>query len=388
MNLVNSRRRFHWLRELCVLAGMVVGCGALFPVGARAQTIDFEKPLQNIDEDITAFSFAPDGRIVFAVRRTMKTKLYDLQHDDVWLQDTNGKKRRLLLGEKFKVGNTPFSYAVDSFRWSPNGRLILARLFVTSVIDDAGKTQDSYMTVVLDESGKEVRINGGENVIRDSANAFWLKDNNTVVYMTEALKPRLLFSFQYMNLATGPAGAAFEGRTFLDAGQIPRSNVAIGVEQDRAQAGPPRLQRLDLLAQENKELATLKDFEGKFSVSPSGKKIAYYIDKEVLEIRDVEDMRREARVRIGLGEYQWAPDENRILLKRAVERKTGDLVWINIPELSEIADGKDASVEQPTPQPILRDIGFRDFEISADGKLLGVITTGKHNLMVFPLAVR
>jgi hypothetical protein len=191
-----------------------------------------------------------------------------------------------------------------------------------------------------------------------------------------------------MNLATGPAGAAFEGRTFLGAGQIPRSNVAIGVEQDRAQAGPPRLQRLDLLAQDNKELATLKEFEGKFSVSPSGKKIAYYIDKEVLEVRDVEDMRRVVRVRIGLGEYQWAPDENRMLLKRAVERKTGDLVWINLPELTEIADGKDVPVEQPTPQPILRDIGFRDFEISGDGKLLGVITTGKHNLMVFPISVR
>jgi len=31
------------------------------------------------------------------------------------------------------------------------------------------------MTVVLDENGKEVRINGGDNVIRDSANAFWFE---------------------------------------------------------------------------------------------------------------------------------------------------------------------------------------------------------------------
>jgi hypothetical protein len=381
-----SRSRFRWLRRLCTLVCVVFGCCAIPPAGA--QTVDLEKPLQTIDEDITAFAFAPDGRIVYSVRRNMKTKLYDLQHDDIWLQESNGKKRRLLLGEKFKYGTTPFSYAVDSFRWSPNGRLILARLFMTSVIDDSGRAQDSFMTLVLDDSGKEVRINSGENVIRDSANAFWLMDNATVIYMTEAVKPRALYSFQYTNLATGPAGAVFEGRTFLDAAEIARSNVAIGVEQDRAQTGPPRLQRLDLLAQDDKELATLQDFAGGLSISPSGKKAAYYIDKEVLEIRDLTAIHRVARVRMGLGVFHWAPDERRLLLKRAVEKKTAELVWIDIPEFIEATEGKEIPVAQPTPQPILRAITFRDFAISADGRLLGVIAPGKHNLFVFPLSVQ
>jgi hypothetical protein len=374
------------MRGLCALVCAVFGCCAIPP--ARAQTVDFEKPLQTIAEDITAFAFAPDGRIVYSVRHNVKTKLYDLQHDDIWLQETNGKKRRLLLGDKFKFGNTPFSYAVDSFRWSPNGKLILARLFVTSVIDEGGKTQDSFMTVVLDESGKEVRINGGENLIRDSADAFWLMDNATVIYMTEAVKPRALFSFQYTNLATGPAGAAFEGRTFLDAEEVVRSNVAIAVEQDRAQTGPPRLQRLDLLAQDDKELATLQDFAGGLSISPSGKRAAYYIDKEVLEIRDLTAIHRVARARVGIGVFHWGPDERRILLKRAIEKKTAELVWIDLPELVEAPDGKEIPVAQPTAQPILRAITFRDFAISSDGKLLAVIAPGKHNLFVFPLTVQ
>jgi hypothetical protein len=381
-----SRSRFRWLRGLCALVCVVFGCCKAAPT--QAQAVDFEKPTQTIDEDITAFAFAPDGRVVYSVRRNMKTKLYDLQHDDIWLQETNGKKRRLLLGEKFKFGNMPFSYAVDSFRWSPNGQLILARLFVTSVMDDSGKTQDSFITVVLDDSGKEVRINGGENVIRDSANAFWLLDNATVIYMTEAVKPRSLLSFQYTNLKTGPAGAAFEGRTFLDAEEITKTNVAIGVEQDRAQTGPPRLQRLDLLAQDDKELATLQDFTGGLSISPSGKRAAYYIDKEVLEIRDLSAIHRVARVRVGLGVLHWAPDERRILLKRSVEKKTGDLAWIDLPELVETEEGKEIPVAQPAPQPILRGIGFREFAISPDGKSLGVISTGKHNLLVFPLSVQ
>ena len=350
--------------------------------------VEVEKPLQTIDEDISAFAFGPEGRIVYSVRRDVKTKLYDLEHDDIWLLETNGKKRRLLQGDKFKYGSTPFSYAVDSFRWSPNGRIILARLFVTSVVDESGKTQDSFMTVVLDENGKEVRINGGENLIRDSANAFWLKDNATIVHMTEAVKPRALYSFQYTNVSTGPAGAAFEGRTFLDADAIAGSNVAIAVEQDRAQTGPPRLMRLDLLSQDDKELATLQDFTGGLSISPSGKKVAYYVDKEVLEIRDVSSPHRVARVRAGLGVFHWAPDEQRVLLKRAVEKKTGELVWIDIPELSEIADGKETPVAQSAGRPILREIGFRDFAISGDGKLLGVIAVGKHSLSVFPVSVQ
>ena len=244
------------------------------------------------------------------------------------------------------------------------------------------------MTVVLDENGKEVRINGGDNVIRDSANAFWLKDNATIVYMTEAVKPRALYSFQYTNVATGPAGAAFEGRTFLDADAIGGTNVAIAVEQDRAQTGPPRLLRLDLLAQDDKELATLQDFAGGISISPSGQKVAYYVDKEVLEIRDVSSPHRVARVRAGLGVFHWAPDEQRVLLKRAVEKKTGELVWIDLSELAEITDGKEITVAQPAPRAILREIGFRDFAISGDGKLLGVIAVGKHSLSVFPVSVQ
>jgi dipeptidyl aminopeptidase/acylaminoacyl peptidase len=381
-----SLSRFRWLRNLCALVCVVFGCCAI--PRACAQTVDMGKPLQTIDEDISAFAFAPDGRIIYSVRRNFKTKLYDLQHDDIWLQEPNGKKRRLLLGEKFKYGNTPFSYAVDSFRWSPDGKLILARLFVTTVTDDRGTTQDSYMTVVLDESGKEVRINGGENVIRDSAAAFWLKDNVTVIYMVEAVKPRALFSFQYTNLKTGPAGAAFEGRTFLDAEEIAGTNVAIGVEQDRAQSGPPRLQHLDLLAQDDTEMATLQSFAGGLSISPSGKKVAYYIDREVLEIRDLSAIHHVARVRVGTGVFHWSPDERRILLKRAVEKKTAELVWFDIPELMETADGKGIVVEKPEPQPILRAITFRDFAISPDGKLLGVIAPGKHNLFVFPLSVQ
>ena len=260
------------------------------------------------------------------MRRNIKTKKYDLQHDDIWIQEANGKRRRLLQGDKFNRGDTLFSYAVDAFRWSPNGRMFLAQLFTTSVVDEGGRTEDSSMTLAFEDGGKEIHFgNKGENLIKDCFNATWLLDNATIIYFEEAIKPHMLFSFRYTNISTGPAGLAFEGRTFIDSDRIPRTNAAIAVEQDRTQSGPPRLQRLELLAQDDKEVATLDSYAGGLSVSPSGKKVAYFIDKEVLEVRDLAAPDHFVRLRVGLGVFHWSADENRIMLKRAVERKSGDL---------------------------------------------------------------
>jgi dipeptidyl aminopeptidase/acylaminoacyl peptidase len=383
MTCPSSVSRFRWLRRLCSLTCALIGCWSL--PAARAQSPDIEKPLLNIDDDISAFAFAPDGRIVYSARHHFHTKQYDLERDDIWLQDTGGKRRRLLQGEKFSRGNTPFSYVIDSFRWSPNGRLILAQLFTTSIVDEHGPPQDSIMTLAMEDNGKEIRLGANDSLLKDAYDATWLMDNATIVYLTEIVKPKVLFSFKYVNLGGGPPGFVFEGRTFLDADPVPRTNLAIGVERDRNLTGPPRLQRLELLAQDDRELATLEGYEGGVSVSPSMKKVAYYIDKEVLEVRDLTDPKKIARLRVGLGTFQWSPDETRILLKRAPEKKSGDLGWIEIPALTAYT-GKDQeiSVTQPTFGSILHGLTFRDFAITPDGKL-AVIAPGKRNLMVFAL---
>jgi dipeptidyl aminopeptidase/acylaminoacyl peptidase len=369
------RRYLYWLLLTCVAWCVLPG---------HAQ--DLDKPVLSIDEDITAFGYAPDGRIAYAVNRPFKTKQYDLEHDDIWIQDTNGKRRRTFVGEKFQRGAAPFTYSVNSFRWSPNGHLLLAELF-TATVDETGKTIDSTMTLVLDESGKEIRLGGEDNVIKDAADASWLVDNTTIVYLSEVVKPKVLFSFHYLNRTAGPAGHVFEGRTFLDFVPAPNSNMAFAVERDHNLSGPPRLQRLELLAQDDHELATLDGYEGGLSLSPSGTKIAYYIDREVLEIRDLANPTRTARVRVGYGVFHWAPDEGRILLKRSVEKKSGDLVWIDLPPLAAHgANDKDAApVAQPTPIPLLRGLTFRDFAIAPDGRFLAVIAPGRRNLAVYPL---
>lgn len=353
---------------------------------SRAQ--DLEKPTLNVDDDVTGFAYASDGRIVYSARRLFKTKKYDLQRDDIWLQEPNGKRKRLLQGEKFIRGAQPFSYMVDGFCFSPNGKYILAELFTTSIVDDSGKAQDERMILVLDDNGKEIKIGGTENLIHDAFGPAWLQDNSTIVYLFEAIKPNVLFSFKFANLASGPGGLFFEGRTFLGYDPIPKSNAAIAVERDHNLSGPARLQHLDLLAQDNQELATLDGYEGGLSVSPSGNRVAYFIDREVLEVRDLAAPDHLARIRIGLGAFRWSPDDAAILLKRAPEKKSGQLVWVAIPPLAAASSAHPASVSETSFTPILHGLAYRDFAFSPDGRFLAVIPPGKRNLITYPIPPR
>src|SRR5712664_1302906 len=220
-----SVSRFRWLRRFCSLVCAVVGCCSVPP--AKAQNLD--KPLQTIDEEITAFAYAPDGRIAYSVYRHFKTKEYDLEHDDIWLQDAGGKRRRLLEGPKFTRGNRPFSYIVNSFRWSPNGRMILAEFLTTTVVDDSGKAEDSFQTLLLDDSGREIHINKGDSLLPDAANATWLPDNATIAYLSESVKPRRLFSLKFTRPALGALPSSYEGRTFRYIAWLPGVNSAIAV---------------------------------------------------------------------------------------------------------------------------------------------------------------
>jgi hypothetical protein len=277
---------------------------------------------------------------------------------------------------------------VDGFAWSPDGRMIVADLNTLSVTDESGKTEEERMAIVLKDTGKEIRIGGELRVIHNAQDATWLQDNSTIVYLTEVIKPDLLFSFRYETLADAPGGPLFEGRTFLAYVPLAGTNSVIAIERDRNLSGPPRIQRLDLLSQESQELATLDGYEGGLSVSPSGKRLAYFVDKEVLEVRDLTTPSRVARLRVGMGTVAWSPDDEAILLKRAPEKKSGDLVWVLIPQLSVPPAGQPVPVSEPNLIPTFHELSFRDFAISPDGRELALIPPGNMHLWTFPLPPR
>jgi hypothetical protein len=375
--------RCYWPHLFRMLSCIAVFC--ISSASSRAQSINFEKPLQTINDDVTAFAFAPNGNMVFSVAQIIKTKKFVFQRDDIWLQEAGGHRRRLLEGNKLVYSNPLFSYSVEAFHWGPDGHTILAEIYLSLATEDNANTTDSRVVLIIEDSGKIIKLPDTKDIFFEASNAGWLADSSTIAYLSEVVQPHVLFSMFALRYSDGRPRKVFEGRTFLAAAWIPRTNTCIAVERDRNMDGPPRLQRLDLALDNDKELATLDDYTQGLSVSPGGNLVAYYIDNEVLEIRDLTSPSRVARIRIGLGAYQWMPDGRRIMLKRALEKKSGDIVLIDIPPLVTIATGKEISVSQPTPTPLLHNLNFRDFEISPDGRFLGLVAPGKHYLQVFPL---
>ncbi len=365
------------LHLLCLLTFLY-----LIPPPSRAQNLD--KPLVNVDEEVTAFAYAPDGRIAFSVRRMYKSKKYDYQRDDIFLLEANGKRRRLFNGEKFTLGDKPFTYLVESFTWSPNGRILAVQLFTITADPDGGRGDEARALLLLDDSGHEIRPIAKEPLVMSAENPLWLRDNSTLVYMTEEVAPRALFSMHYLNISTGLAGKAFEGRTFINAVRIPGSNSAIAVERNRNLDGPPRLQRLELLSQDTQEIATLDSYAGGLSLSPSGSKVAYYIDNEVLEVRDLSNPKKVSRIRVGLGVLQWSADETRIYLKRTLEKKSAELAEFPIPPLTAYSPRQSIPVAEPTPRILIHGLTVREFGLSQDGRFLAIVLPGRRNLQIFP----
>src|SRR5271167_4966528 len=148
-------------------------CLLLFPVPSRSQNLD--KPVQNIDEEVTAFAYAGDGRIAYSVRHLYKAKKYDLQRDDIFMMEPGGKRRKLFSGEKFTPGDKPFTYQIESFTWSPNNKILAVQLFTSSVDVESGRTDDARALLFLDEGGHELHLSGKEALILEAENPLWLR---------------------------------------------------------------------------------------------------------------------------------------------------------------------------------------------------------------------
>jgi len=360
--------------SLIILAALVL---AAFLAGPPVVPQSPPTPTLTVDEEVVSFAFAPDGRIVYATRHIFNVRRWELERDDFWLVTPDGKRKRIVNGEKLVKSPTPYSYTVQSIRWSPDGTKLTAQLLTDQVIDEKGNTREETLTLLLDDTGKEIKIAGADSVIPEGTNATWLADGVTVGFVFEAVKPKLLFSIGSVRPLAGRGGDAFDRHTFTAVAWDAPHNAAVAIERDSKLSMPPLLVWLDLVAKQRRVLATLDAFLGQLSVSPSGKRVAYFRDQDTLEIREIANPEKIASVQMAYGEYLWSADESRILLKRgspavdAPSRRSGGLVWVNL------SDGK--------TEPALAGLTFRDFGLSPDGRFLGVIEPGKRNLLVYPL---
>ncbi len=112
---------------------------------------------------------------------------------------------------------------------------------------------------------------------------------------------------------------------------------------------------------------------------------AYYLDNEVLEIRDLSAPKRVARIRIGLGVLQWSADEKKIYLKRTIEKKSADLVSFTVPPLVAYANHAEVPLSEPTPEYLLHGLTVREYAVSPDGRFIGIVLPGKRNLQIFAM---
>ncbi len=331
-----------------------------------------DKPVLTVEDDCTAFALAPDGRIAYAVRHLLHTKHYDFERDDIWMVTAEGKKTRIVNGEKLVRGGAGvFSYAVQSIAWSPDGRSLAVAMYTTQM-DEKGNTKDEQIVDLMDADGKEINIQGTHNSVIDEAmNAAWLADGATVAFLAEAVKPKLLYSIGTLRPVSGRGGPILAGHTFSAVAWDAKRNAAVAIERDRSLTGPILLVWLDLIKETRRELATLDAYLGQLSISPSGDRVAYFRDGDTLELRDVVSPEKATHVPAAYGNFEWARDERRILLKRGPENKSGSLAWISLP---------DGALE-----PALHDLAFRHFQISPDGRRLGVTEPGKQVLQVYSL---
>lgn len=375
---------------LSTLAVALVG-SFLFVREARGQA----SPLQTIEQEVVAMAYAPDGRLVYAVRRIIRGRRIEQRRDDIFLLAGEEKPKRIVDGERLVRSGLPFSYAVQSIRWSPDGTRLTVELLAAVIPGksleemnlnfERGVIEEFAMTVLLDQAGKEIKIQGGDSVIPRAINATWLADGVTVAFVTEREKPSLLLSMGTVRPAGGRGGGIFDNSAFSAVAWDSRRNIGVAVERDPALRAKPRLVLLDILKQTSRELAELDAYLGQVSISPSGARVAYFRDYETMEIRDIADPRKISRVKVAYGDYAWGADDETILMKRALERKKGDLYWIRVPAPAPLPASGAPEPADAKAHSILSGLGFRDFALSADGKRVAVTEPGKRNLLIYSL---
>lgn len=341
---------------------------ALAPL-SRAQ----EKPLAQMNLDCRAYAVSSEGLTACAVFHQLGFKKYTIERDNVWTVTPDNKKRREIVdGVRLVQTTIPFSFSIRRIAFSPSGKLITLQMTILEVSGADENTQESKLVDLMDINGKEIPVAGTKtSVIENAVQANWLADDQTVVYLLPSDESDLLFQIGLTHPAQGKGDVIFKGHLFTAVAWDPARNSAIAIERDKDFDAPIKLVRLDLIHQTDTALADVPAYLGQLTLSPSGKMVAYFVDGDTLEVRDLSHPKTPITVHCAYGTFAWGPDDNRILLKRGSQKQANDLVWVSIP------DGN--------LTPILHDLIFGSFAVSPDSRTIAVAEPGSDHIEVYPL---
>jgi dipeptidyl aminopeptidase/acylaminoacyl peptidase len=353
--------------------------------GAPVHSEQAPSPRISVDDDCTAIAYAPDGRLAYATRHIFNLQKFQVQRDDVWILEKDGRRRKVLNGEKMTRGVEAFSYTITRLRWSPDGTRIAAELVTTQVNAKGEQVEDNFLLLV-NQDGKEMKIADGDNIVRGAIDGTWLAGGGKLAYLTETVKPNLMFSITTIESPGGHVFPLFDRHSFAALAWNAKRGTVVAIEKNLADASQTRLVELNLMSEDYRRLATLNSYIGGLSLSASASKVAFFRDINTLEVREMADPVLVARVHVAYGSINWAPDEKSVLVKRGLERQEGDLVWVQLPTpAADPESGPADPVTPPTPTPILNGETFRDFALAPDGHSVAVILLGKHTLQIFDL---
>lgn len=360
--------------------------GTLFCSAASAQD---SVPRETFDGECTAVAYAPDGRLAYSIRHLFDIRTLQVQRDDIWVVENDGRRRKIVNGERLIQGPAAFSYTITRLRWSPDGTRLTAELHTSQLVRGAGK-QDSNLLLLINQDGKEIKIIAGESVIRGALDGTWLGDNNTVAYFAQSVKSDIMYSVGVAHIDRGRGGILFEDRAFSAISWNAKLGTAAAIDHGASMSGQATLVILDLLKEEHHPLTTLDAYIGGLSFSPTGNKVGYFTDTNTLEVRDVAHPDQAIRVPAEYGTIFWAPDESRVLVKSGVEREEGDLMWVSLsgpPKTTELdpAEHKPRSNLMTFGPGLFAGQTFRDMALSPDGHSLAVILPDKRTLQVYDL---
>jgi dipeptidyl aminopeptidase/acylaminoacyl peptidase len=375
---------------------------AVITIASALPSLAQEKLAFRIDDEVTRFAFSGAGRIAYSTRHVFSEKKIRLQRDDLWIAERDGKKKKILQGEKFVRGTEPFSYLVRGLRWSPDGKKLAVELATSEMINEGGDTREGVATLLIDDNGSEIPVAGGDSVIAGATNAAWLSDNATLAYLTaeqqaqpamseKTASKEVFFTLNRVRPSTAPGSAIFSGQKFTAVAWNEAKSSAVALKPNPisspglAPSGRTELLSLDLTGDKSSDLAAVDGYAGGLSLSPSGSRVAYWVGNEQLEVREIESPNRVARLHVLLGTLAWSGDEKRLLVKQGAAGKSGSLVWVTLPQLATVAAGATPPTQDVVLPSILHDLEFRQFDISPDGSLLGVVEPGRRNLLVYSL---
>ena len=364
-NTPAGRRHYtNRVRQFPALAAALV-----MTLGAASVSIAQEKPRLLFEEDVATFAVSQDNKIACAVPRMKRIKKIVIERGDIWVVTPSGGKKRILEGDKFMPVPPPTQFVVDSLSWSPDGRRIAMNMTVQVIsTEDTSAVTGGKQIALLGEDGQEIRVAGSKSrFIEDAWNGAWLADGQSLVYLT-GIGP---FKIMRVRPADGKITELFEGHTFDAVTWDTKKNQAFAVGRNLSISGRLALVQLDLVNETVREISRLEEFFGKLSVASSGKRVGYFENGDTITVIDVANPQKPTRVRAGIGRFEFARDERRVLLKRGPEEKSGDLVWVGL------TDG--------SFRPILHALLVHDFRITPDGESIAVTDPGRRILKVYPL---